>query len=280
MPTFTDVRRFVWRLLATWGVLAGLGLAPLPIVLLAWALGVFDTPLERMLAVALALAVGWAIAATFLYVRYRRRVAAHLGRLVNLFEPEESPWLPGADPARLLLASEDIQHANIRATTLARDELGEDAQVWLESFEVLPTCRLNYEAIGPTAHKTVQFEITGRAGDDYIASIRRRRGIPDHIPRSRLQDPLITSPSWRDLLRKSWLREGPNFRGSVTLYPYPWGSAVSWSILYFPYSPDPATIDDPSRWWHLDPNEELQEDSHRSMRGYSPPPLADIREQL
>lgn len=58
--------------LGTWGVLAGLGLAPLPLTAVAWLAGAFGDP--TISAIAFSLAASWAAVSTWLAYRYWRRV--------------------------------------------------------------------------------------------------------------------------------------------------------------------------------------------------------------
>lgn len=242
MPNWKLWGRRGLQVLRTWGLLAGLGLAPLPVALVAVASGFLASASPVVLGALLAVTLGWALVATAVAVLFYRRMITARRPFSN--DPQPSQWLPKGDPRLLALTDRDIEDAFVRVRRYAQDQLGEDSEVWFESMGVLPGIELNFEAWSRTADKTMVIAIDGSGPRQPRLVVVsggkvRRRKWPD--------DPFTADRTWRELLRKSWLREGPYFRGWLSLRPqdaYPvatenWNPPEWWYWLAA-FSPSPS----------------------------------------
>jgi hypothetical protein len=256
MPNWKAWRRRALDVLRTWGLLAGLGLAPLPLALVAAATGFFASVPPVVLGALLAVSLGWALVATWVALEYRRRVNRVRRALSD--DPQPSQWLPNGDPRLLALSDRDLEDAFVRVQRYAQDELGDDSEVWVDFLGILPNVELHFEASSMTAHKTMTVVIEGpKVGQARVELVRG-----GHSQQPLPPDPFTADPSWRELLRKSWLREGPRFKGYLNLRPQPNRDAFGmedegdvpswyWLITYSPAPPAPTMAAPPASSYRL-----------------------------
>lgn len=212
--------------LGVYGTLTGLGIVPLPAAIIAVSVGFLSGQLQLALAVALVISL---CVNLFLVVVLTRRRRGGQGRPAR--HPRPQAFAVDGELDSIMLTSADLEAWWANMLAVARERVGPDARASVGSIHI-DSAFIHFRGESVAAMKSFSGTVAG-PDPRHVSwyGINRKDKPWEHDPAPPLWR---TDDTWRDLVKKAWIRERPT-RSLCVLYQANSGTHRYWRLIFGPY---------------------------------------------